>query len=323
MESKNRFFVGKSRVAEIVPNYSYNLQTGAQIQMHNTCSSVSQIVSGIDIVKIEGDLSNSHAYVLKWDSSDNYLGYELLSESTTQSVNIVYEIPNGVYKIAFMFTETLLDEYMTLNGYIGYNVHPHYKELKKSYKKENNQVFFRESLDGQITLWGQDYEKINDASLEDELIFKMYRGSSLYASASFNKSDCKFDHERKKVELKLTYNDAYSKILEAYDNTYDLMKLAPAITPLTLTKRCIVQVYIQGEEVISNYSGGTYWETEVNEQVNDANLLRNKYHFALGPKYVEVSLSGFNYSINAAFVGLWNSNIWNSTSILVVNGEKY
>ena len=202
-------------------------------------------------------------------------------------------------------------------------VYPHYKQLKKKLKKENNQMFFRESLDGKINLFGQDYLLVKNASIESTIYFYVYRGQVLFASASFNKSDCKFDHFKKSVELKLKYNDKYSKILDAYENTYDLIKLTPALTPITLTKRCVVQIYIQGEKTLSNYAGGTYWETDVDEQVDDEEALTRKYYFSKGPKFVEVDLQGFNYDINAAYRGLSGNNIWNATSKKEVGGVVY
>ena len=116
--------------------------------------------------------------------------------------------------------------YLTISG-VDYEIKPHYKQLKKRYKKENNQNYFRESLDGKITLFNNDYLLVKNASLENTILFKVYRGEELYISASFNKSDCKFDHFKMSVELNLTYDDKYSKVLDAYENTYDLIKLAP------------------------------------------------------------------------------------------------
>ena len=157
--------------------------------------------------------------------------------------------------------------YLTISG-VDYEIKPHYKQLKKRYKKENNQNYFRESLDGKITLFNNDYLLVKNASLENTILFKVYRGEELYISASFNKSDCKFDHFKMSVELNLTYDDKYSKVLDAYENTYDLIKLAPKLTPITLTKRSVVQIYVQGERILSNYAGGTYWETDVDEIVD-------------------------------------------------------
>lgn len=203
---------------------------------------------------------------------------------------------------------------MTVSN-VDYKITPHYKKLEKKFKKENNQAFFRESLSGKVTLWGNDYMLVKNANLEETLLFKIYRDNNLYASASFNKSDCKFDHFKKSVELIFKYDDEYSKILDAYENTYDLIKLAPALTPLTITKRSVVQIYIQGEGTISSFSGGTYWESEVDEPIDDMEELILKYHFYQGPRFIEINLAGFGFGIDATYSGDKNSDCWNAVSI--------
>lgn len=325
MKIENKFYIvkGKNQIT-IVPGYTYNLATGTYEtgSEEDTIILLKRVSNNADRLKIE-DINFHHGAIklLMWNSQNTYLGYTTIGSSSDNTIDI--NIPKGAYWIALVTDSSNLSSTITRYEQFWYLINPHYKQLKKKYAKESNQVFFRESLDGKINLFGDDYLLVKNASLEETLYFYVLRGNSTFASASFNKSDCKFDHMRKSVELKLTYNDKYSKILDAYENTYDLIKLAPALTPLTLTKRCISQIYIQGEKVVSNYAGGTYWETEVDEQIDDPDLLTNKYYFARGPKYVEVSLNGFNYNINAAYMGLWNSEIWNATSYIEVQGVPY
>src|SRR5574344_1054863 len=204
-----------------------------------------------------------------------------------------------------------------------FTVEPHYKSLKKKYTKESGQMFFREKLEGKINLFGYDYDRILAFSVEDTLLFYVYRDDNVYASAIFNKTDCKFDASRKMVELGLTPNDVYTNVLDKYKNTYDLIKLAPAMSPVTLTKRCVIQIYAQGDKVISSYAGGTYWETEVDEAVNDANKLQNHYYFARGPKYFEINLTGFNCNINASYRGGAGLSVLNSYCYRTVYGVEY
>lgn len=173
------------------------------------------------------------------------------------------------------------------------DIRPHYKSLKKTYKKENNQAFFREALDGKMTLYGEDYEFVNNASIYDTFSMSVHRGQiSGYANAKFNKTDCKFNHAKKSVELSLTYNDKYTDIMDKYENTYDLLKVAPKISSLEMTKRTVVQIYIRGEETVSSYSAGTYWETGVNEVIDSEDALRNKYFFSKGPSLGEIDIKG-------------------------------
>lgn len=173
-------------------------------------------------------------------------------------------------------------------------VKPSYKSLKKTYKKESNQMFFREALDGKFILFGEDYDLINAGGLEDKFKLSVTRaGIENYVTAHFNKTDCKFNHSKKSVEIKLTCDDKYTDVLAKYENTYDLLKdVNPAITKLSMTKRSIVQIYIQGESTISSYSGGTYWETDVNEVIDSEDALKNKYYFAKGPSFGEINIAG-------------------------------
>ena len=195
-------------------------------------------------------------------------------------------------------------------------VKPSYKSLKKTYKKESNQMFFREALDGKFTLFGEDYDLINAGSLEDKFKLSVTRaGIENYLTAHFNKTDCKFNHSKRSVEIKLTCDDKYADVLAKYENTYDLLKdVNPAITRLSMTKRSIVQIYIQGESTISSYSGGTYWETDVNEVIDNEDALKNKYYFAKGPTFTEIYFEDSQDSKICPSIMLQNGVTYSATS---------
>lgn len=332
MKTDNIFYIFDFGASTQLTNTSYDLHDGHikteegiygypyrfDIREHNSLNylPVFAPVSGYNYHSIQA---------IMFDKNDNYLGYRIYQYGpwTNLGKSVISIIENTAY---IYFNVAITGQFINLNRNwikVGYAVTPHYKQLKKKYSKENGQVFFRESLEGNVSLFDVDYNLVESFSIEDTIGFEIYKRGILYITASFNKSDCKVDYFRRKIELKLSYNDSYTKILDAYENTYDLIKLAPAIVPLTLTKRCVVQIYIQGENVISNYAGGTYWETEVDEPVDDEDMLIRKYHFAKGPKYSEVDLQGFNYDINAVYTGAGDSNIWNAVSIKEIDGTKY
>lgn len=317
MRIENSFYIFKDFDTyisnSVFPGVSYDLITGQQVSNQNHSSIVQHTLSNSNRLLIYSEVDCQNIYILLWDSRNNYLGYESISYSSNYSID--YTISNKkASSIAIIYTNTNLTNSIDIKEQYGYKVNPHYKSLKKINKKESNQVFFRESLDGKITLFGTDYQLINNTSLEDNLIFNAYKNGSLFITASFNKSDCKFDHAKKSVELKLTYNDVYSKILDAYENTYDLIKLAPVLSPVQLTKRCVVQIYSQGERVLSNYAGGTYWETDVDEIIDDQSALINKYHFSKGPRFSEVNLNIFNYDQLNGVYKMLNSDTWNCSN---------
>lgn len=200
--------------------------------------------------------------------------------------------------------------YISKNNGDKVEVRPHYKELNKKYAKESGQEFFRISLDGKINLFGSDYEIISQSNIEDQLIFIVdkYNNTSKkwveYYRGEFSKTDCKFDHDKKKCELKTTAVDGYTEVMNKYENTYDLIKLAPEISKINLHKRSLMQVYIGGANSISNFFGGIYWEDDVNEAIDDYDTLVNKYYFSYIKAGNEFYVRGAGISdVNGVYAG--------------------
>lgn len=200
--------------------------------------------------------------------------------------------------------------YISKNGGDKVEVNPHYKELNKKYAKESGQEFFRISLDGKIKLFGNDYEIVHNSSLEDHMIFtidKYNRTSGKwveYYRGEFSKTDCKFDHDKKKCELKTTAVDGYTEVMNKYENTYDLIKLAPEISKINLHKRSLMQVYVRGANSITNFFGGTYWEDDVNESIDDNAALINNFYFSYIKSGNEFYIENSNEAgVNGVYAG--------------------
>lgn len=226
-----------------------------------------------------------HNAIFFYDKLGKYISYNSLIDIN----DTVIVPPNNAEHFAIRFTAE--DANFDLKKdtpfvYITKKVNPHFKELNKKYAKESGQEFFRISLDGKINLFGDDYTIVNNASLENGLIFIIdkYNEESNkwfnYYKGEFNKTDCSFDHTKSRCELKTTAIDSYSEIMNKYDNTYDLIKLAPELSKVYLHKRSLMQVYIRGANSITNFFGGTYWEDDVNEAIDSHSDLINKYYFS-------------------------------------------
>lgn len=199
-------------------------------------------------------------------------------------------------------------KFLVSDGSTTKQVAAHYKELKKSFSKENLQQFFRVSLEGTITVFKDDFDFINSKSINTEFTFTIINVSAsgretTYFEGKFTKIDCKFDYSRKKCEIKVEATDQYDNVLNKYSNTYDLLKLEtpPAITSINMYKRPIVQVYIKGSSTISNFLSNTYWENEVSSVVDNENDLINKYHFNRVRRYNEIILNAAG--VNETFAG--------------------
>lgn len=242
------------------------------------------------------DINIKQMRIFFYDKNNKYLNYTILNDESLDeyhAINDSTRLKAEYVKCDFILdiSETELSK-MTqseINSmlthvwvYAGFELqNPHYSKLESKYKKETGQVFFRSSLEGSIKIFGTDFDFINSQSLETKYVLIVTNADGkVLALNSFAKTDCKLDATRHSIELKLSSIDRYSKLMNKYDNTYDLIKLSPAITPLTLTKRLLYQFYIQGANSVSCYANGTYWEQDVNEAIDDANALRNKYYFA-------------------------------------------
>lgn len=242
------------------------------------------------------DINMKQMRIFFYDKNNKYLNYTILIDESLdeyRAINDSTRLKAEYIKCDFILdisetelsqmTQSEIDSMLThVWIYAGFELqNPHYSKLESKYKKETGQVFFRNSLEGSIKIFGTDFDFINSQSLETKYVLIVTNADGkVLALNSFAKTDCKLDTTRHSIELKLSSIDRYSKLMNKYDNTYDLIKLSPAITPLTLTKRLLYQFYIQGANSVSCYANGTYWEQDVNEAIDDANALRNKYYFA-------------------------------------------
>lgn len=181
----------------------------------------------------------------------------------------------------------------------GVIVHPLYTELKRKFGKENQQEFFRETIEGSLTFIGADYLLIKNKSIEDVIYMTIEQKDkgqleteyTVVYEAYFSKTDCEIDNDNRSCKVKLSPKDAYSGIMKNIENKYDLIRLAPALTQIGVYKRPLVQVYIAGAGTISNYLAGTYFETDVYEVVTSGATLKSKYFFEYFGDYNEITFN--------------------------------
>lgn len=320
MEQKNRFYIATlGKTIDVFFGYSWATGEYAQDPAGYIGSTVAIDVKGYSRFIVE-------EYYTKGTS------IRIVFLDDNQKIIRTKTLPNGKIDIAIDGASYIAYSVSLSVNYTGWNtlealklkeVKPYYKNIKKQYKKESNQMFFRESIDGKVTLRGSDYEYVDNISIEDNVGFYIYRDGAVYAVNEFNKTDCKINHSEYSIELKLKPKDKYDKLLNDYDKTYDLLKMPIAKASVALTKRCAIQLYFQGDNTITSYAGGTYWEDEVTEPVDDVDSLQNKYYFSKGPSFNEINLSGFNYDINTVYKMTEGQSVWNGTEKVIIGGIVY
>lgn len=217
--------------------------------------------------------------------------------------------------------------YITVGDGEQTEVTPHFSKLLKSYEKEDEQQFFRAKLSGDMVFVGYDYELVRGADLEDDITMVCTKynydtgGWDGYFTGTFSKTDCKFDYAARTCTIsEVQEDDEYEAVLDGYDDTYDLIELAPPTTAITLHKRMAVQVYIAGADTVSTFFNGTYLEEDVDEEVDDEDELVSTYHFALTDRSDEFM---FTFDMNPLFGGLYRkygteSTIWSSDTMDVL-----
>ena len=180
---------------------------------------------------------------------------------------------------------------LKINGvYTQNDVHPVFgDDIKINISREENQIFKREKIEGTFKFVNKDIDLIYECSIFTKFTLEIYREDVFVGSANFIRTDCEFNLDDKICSVKLTTKDIYEKILNGYDNKYNLVKLAPQRESVTLTKRAVLQFYVRGENVVTNVVGGVHYEQSCKE-VYDASELKNTYHFGgyLPLSYIDI-----------------------------------
>lgn len=181
----------------------------------------------------------------------------------------------------------------------GHYVKPTYKDdLAKDYALEPQQRFYRADLSGALKFMKDDFDWIMSQPFETEFLVLIEKSNdggltwTNYYTGVFFQADCTIDLDTKKIEVKLDTKDQYNEILAGLEKEYDLLKLAPAKTPLNIQKRPLIQLYIPGDSVVSCFLGGNSWEQDVYEAITDPDALTNTYYFALASTLYKCLLTG-------------------------------
>ena len=208
--------------------------------------------------------------------------------------NTELTIPSGVrtIKLAFQSDENGLSAenacFARLSGtpyepyYTSREVNPIYKSLKLEYDKAGTGEYYRRKLKGNLTLQKTDYNYIDTLAFDTEMFLDITDSENIVEKyiGYFFKTDCKFNHDDLTVQVRTKVLDDYEKVLGGMQKIYNILELTPELETVEMTRRPIIQVYIPGDNVLTNILGGTYWEQELQvDPLFDHNTLVNTYKF--------------------------------------------
>ena len=215
---------------------------------------------------------------------------------------------------------------LKINGvYTQNDVHPIFgDDIKINISREENQIFKREKIEGTFKFVGNEFDLIYQCSIFTKFTLEIYREDVFVGSAGFIRTDCEFNLDDKICSVKLTTKDIYEKILNGYENKYNLVKLAPQRESVTMTKRAVLQFYVRGEKVVTNVVGGVHYEQSCKE-VYDADKLKDIYHFGgyLPLSYIDIKKI-IDVTAPADILGRYfiDTSIVSGRSIIYINGNN-
>ena len=135
------------------------------------------------------------------------------------------------------------------------------------FTQESNEVFYRAKLNGSLAFrfefddilaLGYNYEHrivLQWYDADNDMWKDVWKGR-------FALTDCEVDYDTKTITVQPETLDKYTKILDALESEYNLVKLQVARQPVNILIRPCYQIYCAGSARISNYVGGNSWETD-------------------------------------------------------------
>lgn len=161
------------------------------------------------------------------------------------------------------------------------SVYPRFNDVTFDYEREQGEIFYRKTFNGEVTFVGADYDLIANAPYATRFVLRITRwypdGTTKQLSSSeFYKTDCEFDMDKRIVTVSPKEIDSYQRVLDALDKEYNIKDLLPEMTNLTIYKRPLIQLYVLGDDVLQNYTAGTTFEQD--SGIMDESELA-QYHF--------------------------------------------
>ena len=173
----------------------------------------------------------------------------------------------------------------------------HSADLAITYTKEQGEQFYRKGFSGSLIFQSDDFDSIHNASFATKfgiVVYISYDAGSTwtqYLSGHFYKTDCQFNLDDKTVTVTPTITDQYTDVLAGIDKEFDLIQLAPAMTPVKMDKRPLLQTYVAGDRVVGCILGRMWWEQECEPEYDNTTLV-NTYHFYRVKSFIQATFSG-------------------------------
>ena len=181
-------------------------------------------------------------------------------------------------------------------------------DMSLDYQREGEELFMRRELSSSLDFIREDYTLIMGAAFDTEYFVDIEASDdngatwTAYYTGRFMITDCTIDADHHKVTVKPQVWDRYNAILAGMEKEYDLIKLAPAIQPVTVIRRPVIQVYVAGEEKLTNVLSAMSWEQDAESSTDHDHIIED-WHFDLMGSRQEIVFENAPAGLGGTFIG--------------------
>ena len=194
----------------------------------------------------------------------------------------------------------------TYGNYV--DLHPIYGDkLSIKHSMPDDERYYKESFNGTLKFVRDDYtwimQTVSGVTRFNTIYeLELWTQTQIVTTLKFVITDCEVDEDNGIITVKPSTKSRYDDLLNGLDREFNLIDLNPVIEQIEWYKRAVLQTYISGDDVLTNFIGSTHWEQEVNR---DDNLsLESDYHFAkCGYISQIVIFDSPNYQYDGTYVG--------------------
>lgn len=176
--------------------------------------------------------------------------------------------------------------------------HPVYKgDTSIDLSTETNQRFLRRSISSKIGFIADDYDLIMSANFGDMIYLHIEISTdngfnfAPYWKAKFTRTDCTINYDDHIISVQPSSADAYANVIEGMDREFNIIELAPELDSLRIRLRPMIQVYILGDDHLTCFSPGLFWEIDCTE-VNSSSTIKGTYRFGFDTALIKLELTG-------------------------------
>lgn len=169
------------------------------------------------------------------------------------------------------------------------------------FSQESNEMFYRAKINGSLAFRFEFDDILSKGyNYEHRIVLQWYDADNdewkEVWKGRFALTDCEIDFDTKTITVQPETLDRYTKLLDHFEDEYNLVKLAPPMQPVTINIRPCLQIYIGNDTKISNYIGNNYWEAQceavTGRDLYDSNFGIKKEYLAFQITYTPTAYYG-------------------------------